>query len=139
MDISKGDLFSRQKSFYFLVQRLTFYDHHLYKAFRFTLHRFATRPRRRKLKCSRFLSLPKGNLRQRLFQEKINWRMNAHLKVVFNETSNIQNMFTKTTYMNMVDSAVIIVNSGPLLSVGECSVQLCFHLKPRVQIYFLLI
>ena len=110
-----------------------------YKVFRFTLHRFATRPRRRKLKCSRFLSLPKGNLRQRLFQEKINWRMNAHLKVVFNETSNVQNMFTKTTYMNMVDSAVIIVNSGPLLSVGECSVQLCFHLKPRVQIYFLLI
>ena len=46
--------------------------------------------------------------------------MKAHLRIVFNETLNIQNMFTKTTYMNMVDSAVILVNSGPLLSVGEC-------------------
>ena len=46
--------------------------------------------------------------------------MKAHLRIVFNEALNIQNMFTKTTYMNMVDSAVILVNSGPLLSVGEC-------------------
>ena len=42
-------------------------------------------------------------------------------------------MFTKTTYMNMFDSAVILVISGPLLSVQlvnvHWGVQFSFHLK----------
>ena len=109
-----------------------------YKAFRFTLHRFATFYNRddenwRAVVSWVYIRVIYDDGFFRKIEEKINWRMNAHLKMVFNETSDIQNMFTKTTYMNTVDSAVIIVNSGPLLSVGECSSQ------SRVRIYFLLI
>ena len=42
---------------------------------------------------SRFLSVHKGNLRRRPFQEKIDSRMKAHLRNVFSEKLNIRNVF----------------------------------------------
>jgi len=86
-----------------IVQCLAFYEYYLLQLFRFT-HRIGPIliPETPKIRmCSRFHSVSWGNLRRRPFQEKINSRMKAHLRNVFNEKLNIK-MCLPQPYMNRV-------------------------------------